>query len=153
LCTEEKEVETQEHRQRVATLKHNLVERIGAARNTHTAAYLLSLASQPIEATRHAAINLMRAIADQPTVWGLQMLFAMDTSHAKCNFFSYLQDHNTEPSKEGQELKFHLVQAIAHNPARCLLPNEMITRIYGMVKQGAYTESGSGHSPMMVEGH
>ena len=124
-------------------LKKQLVAAIGAVKNTRTMTYLLKLALQPIESTRHAALNVLRALAAQPTGWGLQMLFQHSSAGTTGgplhdNFFSYLQERLTEYSKEGKDWKFALILAVAQNPTRAHLATEANDKIDLLVRQGAY---------------
>jgi hypothetical protein len=126
-------------KERVAGWKRELVNRIGTARRLSSVAYLLRLATQPIEESRHAAVNLMRAIAEQPSGWGLQVLFSLAAAPGPDNnFYVYLQERLTEFSKEGKDCKFALIEAIARNPSRSHLPEEVNKTIDTLVKQGAY---------------
>ena len=101
--------------------------------------HLLKLATQPVEGPRFAAVNLMRAMAEQPTGWGLQQLFQYTVSPSlEGNFPLYLQERLTEYSKEGKDWKFALILAVAHNPNRGHLPAEVNEKIELMVQQGAY---------------
>ena len=125
-------------REVVVRIKRRLVDAIGEAKRTNSISYLLKLALQPIEATRFPAVNLLRALAAQPSGWGLQLLFAHAGSTLESNFFSYLTERLTEYCKEGKDWKFELILAIAHNPARSHLPDEVNQKIDTLVKQGAY---------------
>ena len=123
----------------MVALKRQLVSRIGQARRTTTVAYLVKLATQPVEATRYAAINLMRALADQQSGWGLQLVF----SHAQAatpdgNFYMYLQERLTEYCKEGKDWKFSLITSVWQCPAKSHLPADVNKRLDELVAQGAY---------------
>jgi hypothetical protein len=126
----------------VVQLKKQLFSAIGPAKRADVVVYLLRLALQPVESTRHAAVNLLRALASAECGgWGLQLLFthasAADNSlHA--NFHLYLQERLTEYSKEGKDWKFSLILAVANNPARSHLPAEVNQKIDQLVSQGAY---------------
>lgn len=123
----------------MASLKRQLLAKVGSAKRVDSIAYLMKLATQPVEGPRHAAVDLMRALAEQPTGWGLQRLFQYAVSPSLGdNFYAYLQERLTEYSKEGKDWKFALILAIANNPSRSHLPAEVNEKINLMVTQGAY---------------
>ncbi|KAJ1425671.1 hypothetical protein B484DRAFT_451005 [Ochromonadaceae sp. CCMP2298] len=125
----------------VATLKRQLLAAVGTAKRTDTVTLLLRLATQPIEASRCAAVNLLTAVAAQPSGWGLQMLFQHTNALSNAlhaNFHLYLQERCTEYCKEGKDWKFGLIVAVSKNPARCHLPAELNEKVDLMVRQGAY---------------
>lgn len=126
----------------MASLKRQLLAAVGAAKRTDAITLLLRLATQPIEASRFAAVNLLTAVAAQPSGWGLRMLFQHANSTTSgalhANFHLYLQERCTEYSKEGKDWKFGLVLAIAKNPNVSHLDPELSGKVHAMVKQGAY---------------
>jgi hypothetical protein len=125
----------------VATLKRQLLSAVGTAKRTDTVTLLLRLATQPIEASRCAAVNLLTAVAAQPSGWGLQMLFQHTNALSNAlhaNFHLYLQERCTEYCKEGKDWKFGLIVAVSKNPARCHLPAELNEKVDLIVMQGAY---------------
>jgi hypothetical protein len=132
--------------EKVSALKKKLLHKIGEMRHTSTVSYLLKLATQPVEATRHAAVDLMRAVAEQPSGWGLQLLFQFAASSSVTdNFYRYLQERLTEYCKEGKDWKWALILAIWQNPARHHLPAEVNEHLDKMIREGAY------HLPPMMD--
>jgi len=130
---EQKAADPQEPIQRVAALKKRLFLEVGPARSNSitTVQYMLTLAKQPVGATRHAAVDLMRAAAEQS--WGLAMLFQgrqcaiynrndnvvlffpisiIGVLRTECPFFVYLQHRESEFDKEGKDWKFGLILAV-----------------------------------------
>jgi hypothetical protein len=122
----------------IVRMKRRILDALGEAKRTNTVTYLMKLALQPIEVTRFAAVNLLRALAAQPSGWGLQMLFQHAGPSLESNFALYLQERMTEYCKEGKDWKFELILAVAHNPARSHLPDEINQKLDHLVKQGAY---------------
>jgi hypothetical protein len=115
---------------------------------------LQRLAKQPIASLRHAALDLMRAIAGQSSGWGLCVLFNClvpspspavpgratqeelnnsllanlnNSLLLQCEFWMYLKDRVTEYEKEGKLYKFALIETIGRNEmGRRWLPSEML---------------------------
>ena len=80
---------------RLVQLKKQLFFAVGPARSSAstTLQYLLALAKQPVSATRHAAVDLLRAAAAQRAghFWGATALFQGD-SFARCSLSSLSKD-------------------------------------------------------------
>lgn len=125
----------------VRAIKKKLFTSLGAPRRLPSLLYLMKLALQPVDETRFAAVDLLRALAAQPSGWGLQMLFqhgSATSANLEDNFYLYLKERMTEYCKEGKDWKFALILAVAHNPARTHLPEDVNAHIDVMVRQGAY---------------
>jgi len=132
----------------VVELKRRLVAAVGTAKRMSTMTFLLRLATQPIESSRYAAVDLLTALAAQRTGWGLQLLFRhVDYSTSSSSggggnlyddFYRYLRERYTEHSKDGKDWKFGLILAISKCPARVHLPSEVNESIDRLVKQGPY---------------
>lgn len=82
-------------------LKRNLVDSLASTKRIATSVYLLKMARQPIDSTKHAALNLMQAVIRYTGGWGLQMLFSNP------DFLSYLEDASSEHDKLGQAVILH----------------------------------------------
>lgn len=122
-------------------MKKQLLASLGAPKRLPSLLYLMKLALQPVDETRFAAVDLLRALAAQPSGWGLQMLFqhaSPSTGNLESNFYLYLKERLTEYCKEGKDWKFALILAVSQNPARSHLPDEVNAHIDVMVQQGAY---------------
>lgn len=109
---------------------------IGEFKTVPTMHYLVKLAKLPIPVLRNAAVDLMRAVAEQPGGWGLQSLFG--NSPETSEFWNYLKDRTTEFSKEGKDFKFALIRSVHLNPSVGLLGEDIQKQLSVLVKQGAY---------------
>lgn len=138
-------------KEKVILLKKRIFMAIGQAKRTPTMSFLLKAATQPIESLRYAAVDVLRALAAQQSVWGLQQLFPTNSIGSssigstgagdggiRSDFLSYLTERSTEYTKQGKDWKFSLITAVANSPARGLLSEDIMERIDAMVKQGAY---------------
>jgi hypothetical protein len=92
---------------KVTELKKNLCNSIGRNKKMTTGAFLLKAVRTPIEGLRAGALDLMRAMAVQPTGWGVHDLYNTP------GFREFLEDPESEFTKEGKEWKFSVVQALA----------------------------------------
>ena len=152
----------------VIKLKKFILDVISDIKNVNITDYLLKLATMPISSTRHAAVNLMRSIALQPTGWGLQLLFQTTTSSSSSSasssssynnnnnksgtkFYDYLFNRHTEYAKDGKDFKFALIQAIYHNPSKIHLSQEINDKIQSMIQQGAYYLTPRTADPQLME--
>ena len=151
----------------VIKLKKFILDVISDIKNVNITNYLLKLATMPISSTRHAAVNLMRSIALQPTGWGLQLLFQTTTSSSLSasssssynnnnnksgtKFYDYLFNRHTEYAKDGKDFKFALIQAIYHNPSKIHLSQEINDKIQSMIQQGAYYLTPRTADPQLME--
>ena len=151
----------------VIKLKKFILDVISDIKNVNITNYLLKLATMPISSTRHAAVNLMRSIALQPTGWGLQLLFQTTTSSSSSasssssynnnnnksgtKFYDYLFNRHTEYAKDGKDFKFALIQAIYHNPSKIHLSQEINDKIQSMIQQGAYYLTPRTADPQLME--
>lgn len=125
----------------VRVAKKKLFASLGAPRHLPSLLYLMKLALQPVDETRFAAVDLLRALSAQPSGWGLQMLFqhgSATSAKLEDNFYLYLKERMTEYCKEGKDWKFALILAVSQNPARTHLPADVNAHIDVMVRQGAY---------------
>jgi len=158
----------------VIKLKKFILDMISDMKNINIIYYLLKLATMPISSTRHAAVNLMRSIALQPTGWGLQLLFQTVTtttsmsssitssssssyssgnnnSYTGNKFCDYLFNRHTEYSKDGKDFKFSLIQAIYHNQSKIHLSQDINDKIHIMIQQGAYYLTPRTADPQLME--
>ena len=147
----------------VIKLKKFILDVISDIKNVNITNYLLKLATMPISSTRHAAVNLMRSIALQPTGWGLQLLFQTTTTTSSSSsyntnnnksgtkFYDYLFNRHTEYAKDGKDFKFALIQAIYHNPSKIHLSQEINDKIQSMIQQGAYYLTPRTADPQLME--
>ena len=93
-------------------------------------------------------MDMLRVVAEQQSVWGLQQLFHNNNGCGaggggggggdNDDFFSYLQDRSTEYSKEGKDWKFSIILAVHLSPVKSLLADEVVAKIESMVGQGPY---------------
>ena len=69
---------------------------------------LMSIAKQPFADLRHAALKVMLSMAHYE--WGQREMVAYG------GFLEYLLDRQTEPDKEGKELKYGIVHVMVESP-------------------------------------
>lgn len=125
----------------VSNLKKHLFAAMNAFKRNTAVEYLIYSAKQPISATRHAAVEIMTALAMQAGGWGLQLLFgraSSETALLQSAFWQYLTNRLSESNKEGKDFKFALIQAVSHNPLAEHFPAEIKRRLHQMINQGAY---------------
>jgi hypothetical protein len=121
----------------VIALKKQIVAGITAAKNLHYVAYLLKVARLPVPSVRHAALDLLTAVAAQPTGWGLLAITQAPVGDSG-DFAAYITNRETEHSREGREWKYSLIKAIGENPARHHLGEAFTAKIDHMIKQGPH---------------
>lgn len=127
----------------VIAWKQQLLRNVGHVKRVSPSHLLMKLAKHPIPTVHHAALHFMRAIALQPTGWGLQALFNTtgllhDVHLLHCEFWQYLKDRFTESSREGKQYKFAVIEAIARCPARPMLHEDIARGLDIMVSQGPF---------------
>jgi hypothetical protein len=83
----------------ISDLYKSLLVQVGAVKRTSASSYLIKVAKNPVNESRHAAFDVMRAIASQDESWGLQMLYNNP------DFRPFIEDRTTEFSKEGKVFK------------------------------------------------
>jgi hypothetical protein len=120
-----------------AILHKQLFDQVGAVRRANTTMdYLMRCVLQPLSEVRHGAFDIMRCVAQQPSAWGLRALFGYS------GFEEFLENRETEFSKEGKEWKFSVIEAIVTSPASGLLANEVIDALRKILQQGPFYVSG-----------
>lgn len=123
----------------VVDLKKSLMNSVTQAKGLHFVAYLLRVARLPIPLLRHAALDLLAALAAQPTGWGLLAFTQAPTPvDGGSDFVAYITNRESESTKEGKDWKFSVIKAISLNPARQHLGDEFNAKIDHMVSQGPY---------------
>mmetsp|Transcript_25391 Transcript_25391/g.27758 ORF Transcript_25391/g.27758 Transcript_25391/m.27758 type:complete len:560 (+) Transcript_25391:204-1883(+) len=133
------EEEVQVEVEKITSFKRLLFQRIGEVKRVTSLHYLVKAARQPVASLRHAALDLLRAIAQQSAKgWGIRALFNNGYDVAQCEFWLYLKDRTSEHSKEGKDFKFALIEAVTHSPFRDLLGEDVASHLQVMVQQGAY---------------
>lgn len=91
---------------------------------------VLGLAKSPLPETRLGAYNLLRAVAQTDT--GSQVLLAHP------DFFGWLISREGEPTMEGREGKYDVVQAVLNSPVKGLLAEDIVKKLEKIVLQGAH---------------
>jgi Proteasome non-ATPase 26S subunit len=82
-------------------LKKKVVAEMGKAKRVSAALFLIKTARQPVTERKLAVYSVLTAICkQQPGGWGLMALFAA------AGFREFLEDRNTEHTKEGKDAKF-----------------------------------------------
>lgn len=125
----------------VRRLKQDLVQQIQASKRNAAVTYLVYSAKQPVHMIKYPAMQVLAALAAQPAGWGLQLLFqsaSTESAMLECDFFVFLTNRLTESTKEGKDLKFSLIQAVARHPMANNFPPEVKRQLHVMIAQGAY---------------
>lgn len=104
----------------------------------HYPVYLLKMATSPITPVRYAALDVMAAMASQPSGWGLLILSQTQSPSHEGGFVGYLANRETEFCKEGKEWKYSLIKAIHLNPARQMLNETFNKSVDLLVSQGPF---------------
>ena len=82
-------------------LKKKVVSEMGKAKRVSAALFLIKMARQPVIERKLAVYSVLTAICkQQPGAWGLMALFGA------AGFREFLEDRNTEHTKEGKDAKF-----------------------------------------------
>jgi Proteasome non-ATPase 26S subunit len=82
-------------------LKKKVVSEMGKAKRVSAALFLIKTARQPVIERKLAVYSVLTAICkQQPGGWGLMALFGA------AGFREFLEDRNTEHTKEGKDAKF-----------------------------------------------
>ncbi len=128
---------------RIIELKKSLLRAFGEAKRVSPSHLLLKLAKQPVSSLRNASMHLMRAIASQPTGWGLHVLFNYTGNLnnpllLNREYWIYLKDRTTEYEKEGKLYKYAIIECIGKSLGRELLHEDMIKLLDVMIKEGPY---------------
>jgi hypothetical protein len=129
--------------ERIAELKQLLLRAFGQTKAVSPSHLLLRWAKQPIDSLRNAAMHLMRAVAQQPSNWGLNALFnttgsLTDPSLSHSEFWLYIKDRCTEFSKEGKQYKFGLIEALHRHAAVAGMTEEIQQGLHAMVREGPF---------------
>lgn len=117
-------------------VKLRLLESLGRIKDQPVVTYLVAIARQPMDEMRHAAMDVLRAIA-KAGGWGLELLY-MSRSSASSGFKSFLENRATEHCKDGRDVKYDIMLAIAANPSFSLLQEEIKSHISRMLNEGPY---------------
>jgi Proteasome non-ATPase 26S subunit len=119
-------------KEQYVNLSRHLYENLGRLQDRPAVSshLVFKLARQPISSVRHAALNLLRSVADSP--WGIDNIFPVP------GFQSFLVDSSTEFSKEGREWKYALLQSILTNESTKLLNDEFVTKLEMSAKRGPH---------------
>lgn len=126
-------------------LKKAIFDRIGIVTGKGSIDYLIKSARQPIPEIKIGAIDVLRSLAYQDNIWGLQTLMG------SIGFNSYLQDRTTEYSKDGKDWKFTLIWSIYCSPNSDLLSEDVMLHIRRMLSQGPYFMPPRLEEPMTEE--
>eukprot|EP01041_Mallomonas_annulata_P000209 gene209-378_t len=121
----------------LSELKRSLFDAVGKVRNQSTVTYLLKLAKEPIPALKHAAFDIFRAIALQPSGWGLEVIF-MRTYNSSDSPWQFLSDLSVEYEKKSKEWKFSVIEAIAKCPKKDFLNEEIQQEVQKRLSQGPF---------------
>lgn len=85
----------------LAVLKKKVVSEISKARGVSTVAFLMKIARQPVNERKLAVYATMTALCrQQPGGWGLMAMYSTP------GFREFIEDRDTEHTKEGKEAKF-----------------------------------------------
>ncbi len=91
---------------------------------------LLSLVRSPIPEVRLGVYELLRAVAKMPTAG--QVLW----NHGE--FFPMMLSRDMEPTKEGREAKYAIIQSILSSPLNGLLSEELVKQLEKYSDQGPH---------------
>jgi len=129
------EIEPQdEEPERVREIKKRVFEQVGRIKKQDTVAFLVQISRQPITEMRHASMDLICAVAQQKSGWGLELLYQKPAA----SFKEFLEDRGTEHTKEGRVWKFAIMEAIASNPRFQLLAEGIKAKIQNMLREGPF---------------
>eukprot|EP00607_Mallomonas_marina_P010846 CAMPEP_0182422648 /NCGR_PEP_ID=MMETSP1167-20130531/8385_1 /TAXON_ID=2988 /ORGANISM="Mallomonas Sp, Strain CCMP3275" /LENGTH=469 /DNA_ID=CAMNT_0024600869 /DNA_START=237 /DNA_END=1646 /DNA_ORIENTATION=+ len=120
----------------VTYLKKELFVAAGKVRHQDTLSYLLKLAKEPVLPLKHAAYDVLRAVARQPSGWGLRLLFQPHTDEDTP--WSFLRDVGAEYDKKAKEWKFSVIEAIGKCPQLELLGDEVKKDVQKRLKDGPF---------------
>ena len=99
--------------------------------------YLMKSAKQPVQEIRLAAYDVLRAIAGQSKGMGIHLLYSTS------GFREFIEDRETEFSKEGKEAKFAVIETIAISKG--FLSADVSSVIDKMINEGPY------YRPLIME--
>jgi len=97
-------------------------------RGLTSTSFCVKCSKEPIVEVKCAALHLLSAVAR--FAWGINTLFST------VGFASYINDWQTEFTREGRASKFLLMQNIVNNPSSALLNDDVIGRIRQFVSRG-----------------
>lgn len=124
-----------EGEQEVVELRKLLFNRLGEV-NMRAAgssmAFLMGQLKAPIEPIRNAVYDVLAAVAEQRSGWGLRTLFG----HG--GFQELMLNRRTEMSKEGKEWKFAVVEAAMRCEDKGILADELLEELTKFLKQGPF---------------
>lgn len=126
--TNEYDNETYDHS--ISEKKLSLLRSIGAAKRMNTISYLIKIAKQPVPEIRLAAYDVLRSIAGQSRGMGIHLLYS------SAGFREFIENRETEFSKEGKEAKFSVIETIALSKG--FLSADVSDKIDAMIKEGPY---------------
>lgn len=121
----------------ISEKKRHLLKSIGEVKRMNTITYLMKIAKQPVKEIRLAAYDVLRAIAGQSKGMGIHLLYSTS------GFREFIEDRETEFSKEGKEAKFSVIETIAINKG--FLSADVSSIIEKMINEGAY------YRPLIME--
>jgi hypothetical protein len=136
-------------RRAVAMIGEAWLHKTGVRKDTMLV--LLDYAKEPLAPTRNGSFDLLAAVAEIPSGWGLRRLFGRSEVH------SFLFDRRTETTKEGKEWKFGVLAAAFHCPAReTVLGGEeaaAMKQLRAFLQDGPFVARGAGQPAEVVGLH
>ena len=90
----------------------------------------MSIIQKPINETRLAAYELLRAVCTRGV--GTQMMML------QAGVFEYLVNRETECTKEGREAKYEVICAIVNGEAKGMLSEKIVNALEKIVKEGPH---------------
>jgi len=121
----------------ISDKKLHLLKSIGDVKRMNTIIYLIKSAKQPVQEIRLASFDVLRAIAGQSKGMGIHLLYSTS------GFREFIEDRETEYSKEGKEAKFSVIQNIARSKG--FLSADVSNIIEKMINEGPY------YRPLIME--
>ena len=109
----------------------HLLSSLGQVNNQEASSLLLSLARSTIVEVRLGAYAVLAAVSCRGT--GAQVLLSSSDG-----FLEFLLSRTDEPTKEGKEGRFAIVQAVLHSPAKALLADRVVHSLEKHVREGPY---------------
>ena len=118
------------YEQSISEKKLSLLRSIGTVKRMNTISYIIKTAKQPLPEIRLAAYDVLRAIAGQSKGMGIHLLYGT------VGFREFIENRETEFSKEGKEAKFAVIETIALSKG--FLSADVSNKIEAMIKEGPY---------------
>jgi len=97
-----------------------------------TMTFLMGSLKAPIPTIRHAVFSVMAAVAEQPTGWGIRLLWGYS------GFREFILDRRTETNKEGKEWKFAVIESTNRCDSKSILGDDLVEELQDYLKHGPF---------------